>query len=116
MPETLLFCPQVMLIILCRHYCQWHAFYCDATLPQRLDFGGVIGHQMHCADTQVAQDLNCTSIGTGVSRITQKFICFNRIVALLLQAIGLEFASQPDVTSLLGQIEQQSTALDCDGA
>src|SRR5258708_31049392 len=116
MPEALLFRRQVVLIILCRHYCQWHAFYGDATFPQCLDFGGIIGHQMHCADTQVAQDLNCTSIGTGISRITQKFICFNRSVALLLQAIGLELAGQPDATSLLGQIEQQSTALDCDSA
>ncbi len=63
---------------------EWDTLDDQSSLSQRLRFRGVVCHEASRSDAQIAQNLYCMGVGTGVTGIAEPLIRFNRIVSLLL--------------------------------
>jgi hypothetical protein len=74
------------------------------------DFFGVVGHQAELARPQFNEDLSADSIVPEIGFEAQSFVGLNGIVPGILKGIGLEFVNQPDATSLLTHVKDNSTA------
>ena len=63
---------------------------------------------------EVDEDLGADAVVAQVGRQPEALVGFDRVQAVLLQAVGAQLVQQPDAAALLGEVQQHALALALD--
>ena len=77
-------------------------------------FGGIVGNQLHFADTEVIKHLGAEAVVALVGFESESLVGFDGIEAAILEFIGAEFVDDADSAAFLGDVEDDAFAFGFD--
>jgi hypothetical protein len=79
------------------------------------DLSGVVGDQLHSLDAEVGQYLRADAVVAQVVRESELPVRLDRVVACVLERVGLELVQKPNPAALLAHVEEdpRPAGLDC---
>src|SRR4051794_40772785 len=71
----------------------------------------IVRHQPHLMETEIDKDLRAESIVAKIGLEAERFVRFHRILTLILKRISEQLIGQPDATSFLTHVENDTPPL-----
>ncbi len=105
MPQFFFFGLQVFLIVGVGLYPDGDALY-DLYVGEAFDLFGVVCEEFELCDAKMVQDELDDLIGAFIGGETQLVVRFDRVVAFVLQGVGVDLVEQTDVPALLAVVDE----------
>lgn len=87
----------------------------DAVVEQLFPLVGVVGRKLNVRDAHGIQHLCCEVVPSGIGRQTEGEVGIKRVVADVLQSVGLHFGVEADPSSFLAEVDNGAVTGFLDG-
>ena len=87
----------------------------DAVFGELSHLFGIVGHEFHSFHANVPQHFGCDGVVSGIGWMAEHQVCIERVSALVLEMVGLDFSMKSNPTSFLSQVQQSAPATLNDG-